>query len=54
MGKITKTGNKHLRYEKDSNITRFYHKIAKKKRGAKATVAAASKMLRKLQKVNKK
>jgi transposase len=57
-GTITKTGSKHLRwamiecvrshvrYESDSNITRFYNRIASRKGKAKATVAAASKMLR--------
>lgn len=58
MGKITKTGSKHMRgiltecvhnhvrYQKDSNITRFYNRIATRRGKAKATVAAASKMLR--------
>lgn len=56
-GKITKTGSRHLRWVltecvhshvryENSNITRFYTKIAKKKGNAKATVAAAAKMLR--------
>lgn len=57
-GKITKTGSNHLRWslieclhthvrcEKDSNITRFYNRIAVKKGKAKAGVGAASKMLR--------
>lgn len=56
-GSITKTGSKHLRWiltecvhshirYEDSNITRFYRKMAKKKASAKATVAAAAKMLR--------
>jgi transposase len=58
MGKITKTGSKHLRwaltecihnhvrYQEDSNITRFYNRIATRRGKAKATIAAASKMLR--------
>lgn len=57
-GKITKTGSRylrwtltecvhsHARYEKESNITRFYNRIAVRRGKAKATVAAASKMLR--------
>lgn len=57
-GRITKRGSAHLRWvmvecirshirhEPDSNITKFYNKVAKKKGKAKATVAAASKMLR--------
>ena len=56
-GKITKTGSRHIRWvltecihshvrHQDSNITQFYNRIAKKKGNAKATVAAASKMLR--------
>lgn len=58
MGKITKTGSKYLRWaliecvhthvrcEKDSNITKFYNRIAARKGNSKAGVAAASKMLR--------
>jgi transposase len=58
MGKITKTGSKylrwvltecvhnHVRYQKDSNITGFYNRIATRRGKAKATVAAASKMFR--------
>jgi transposase len=57
-GRITKTGSKHLRWivqecvyvhirtAKDSNITRFYTKLAKKKSKSKAAVAAASKLLK--------
>lgn len=57
-GKITKTGSKHLRwvltecvhshirFEKNSNMARFYSKISARKGGARATVATASKMLR--------
>ena len=57
-GRITKMGSGHLRwiltecihthvrYEKDSNITRFYNRLLKKKGKAKATVGAASKLLR--------
>lgn len=56
-GKITKPGSRHMRWVvtecvhshiryQNSNITRFYDRIAKKKGKAKATVAAASKMLR--------
>lgn len=57
-GRITKTGSKylrwvlaecvhsHIRYQRNSNITRFYHRIAKRKGNAKATVAAASKLLK--------
>jgi hypothetical protein len=43
---LTECVHTHIRYEKDSNITRFYNKLAKKKGTAKATVAAASKLLR--------
>jgi transposase len=57
-GKITKMGSKylrwaltecvhtHIRYQSNSNITKFYNRISKKKGTAKATVAAASKLLR--------
>lgn len=57
-GRITRTGSRylrwvlaecvhsHIRYQKDSNITRFYHRIAKRRGNAKATVAATSKLLR--------
>ena len=57
-GSITKTGSKYLRWimleclhahirnEKDSNITQFYHRISKKKGNSKAAVAAASKLLK--------
>ena len=57
-GNITKTGSKHLRWimlecvhahirsDKNSNITRFYQRLAKKKGNSKAAVAAASKLLR--------
>ncbi len=57
-GKINKTGSKYLRWimvecvgshirtQPDSNITKFYYRLAKKKGSAKATVAASSKMLK--------
>src|SRR5919198_3462766 len=55
---ITKTGSKHLRWimlecvhahisnDKNSNITQFYQRLAKKKGNSKAAVAAASKLLK--------
>jgi len=57
-GSITKTGSKYLRWimleclhahirnDKNSNITQFYHRISKKKGNSKAAVAAASKLLK--------
>ena len=57
-GKITKIGSKYLRWilvecvrfhiktQPDSNITKFYYILVKKKGSAKATVAASSKLLR--------
>lgn len=57
-GSITKTGSKHLRWimlecvhahirtGKDSNITKFYQRLARKKGNSKAAVAAASKLLK--------
>jgi transposase len=57
-GKITKTGSKYLRWimlecfhahirtDKNSNITQFYERLAKKKGSPKAPVAAASKLLK--------
>jgi transposase len=57
-GSITKTGSKYLRWimlecvhahirnEKDSNISQFYHRISKKKGNSKAAVAAAAKLLK--------
>lgn len=57
-GKITKTGSKYLRWimvecvrshirtQPESNITKFYYRLAKKKGNAKATVAASSKLLK--------
>ena len=58
-GKITKTGNKYLRWimlecvhahvrtdKNNSNITRFYERLSKRKGAPKAAVAAASKLLR--------
>ena len=57
-GNITKTGSKYLRWimvecarshirtQPDSNITKFYYRLAKKKGNAKATVAASSKLLK--------
>ena len=36
----------HARYAPDSDITAFYRKIAKRRGTVKATIAAASKMLR--------
>jgi transposase len=55
---ITKTGSKYLRWimleclhahahnQKNSNVTRFYHRLSKKKGSSKAAVAAASKLLK--------
>ena len=57
-GSITKTGSKYLRWimlecvhahirnEKNSNVTQFYHRISKKKGNSKAAVAAASKLVK--------
>ncbi len=57
-GRITKTGSSHLRWmltesarvhirtQKDSALTKFYREVAKRRGGSKATVAAASKLLR--------
>src|SRR5918996_2252115 len=58
-GKITKTGSKnlrwimlecvraHIRLNKDSNITKFYIRLAKRRgNNSKAVVAAASKLLK--------
>jgi transposase len=57
-GSITKTGSRHLRWiltectqshirtEPDSNVTRFYNRLVKKKGKAKATVAASAKLLK--------
>jgi len=57
-GSITKAGSKYLRWimleclhahirnEKYSNLTQFYHRISKKKGNSKAAVAAASKSLK--------
>ena len=57
-GNITKTGSKYLRWimvecarshirtQPDSNITKFYYRLAKKKGSTKATVAASSKLLK--------
>jgi len=57
-GHITKTGSRHLRWiltecarthirlNPDSNVTRFYLKLAKRKGDAKATVAASTKLLK--------
>lgn len=36
----------HIRTAKDSNITQFYDRLAKKKGKSKAAVAAASKLLK--------
>jgi hypothetical protein len=37
----------HIRTQPESNITKFYYRLAKKKKGnAKATVAASSKLLK--------
>jgi len=36
----------HIRNEKDSNISQFYYRIAKKKGNSKAAVAAASKLMK--------
>jgi Transposase IS116/IS110/IS902 family len=57
-GSVTKTGSKYLRWimleclhahirnDKNSNVTQFYHRISKKKGNSKAAVAAASKLLK--------
>jgi transposase len=36
----------HIRAEKNSNISQFYHRISKKKGNSKAAVAAAAKLLK--------
>lgn len=36
----------HIRTQPESNITKFYYRLAKKKGNAKATVAASSKLLK--------
>lgn len=36
----------HIRNEKNSNVTQFYHRISKKKGNSKAAVAAASKLVK--------
>jgi len=57
-GAITRTGSKYLRWiltecakayirtEKDSDLSKFYHRLAKKRGASKASVASASKLLR--------
>ncbi len=57
-GSITRTGSRYLRWiltecakahirsQRDSQLTRFYTEVARRRGGAKATVAAASKLLR--------
>ena len=57
-GNITKPGSKylrwimiecarsHVRYSNDSNITKFYERLVKKKGSSKAAVATASKLLK--------
>jgi transposase len=57
-GPMTKAGSRYLRWiltecihvhfrtEKESSLTRFYAKLSKKKGASKATIAAASKLLR--------
>ena len=57
-GSITKTGSKYLRWimleclhahirnEKNSNVTQFYHRISNKKGNSKAAVAAPSKLVK--------
>jgi transposase len=57
-GSITKTGSEYLRWimleclhahirnEKNSNVTQFYHRLSKKKGNSKAAVAAASKLVK--------
>lgn len=57
-GAITRTGSKYLRWiltecakahirtEKESALTKFYHHLAKKRGASKASVASASKLLR--------
>jgi len=57
-GSITKSGSKYLRWimleclhahirnEKNSNVTQFYHRLSKKKGNSKAAVAAASKLVK--------
>ena len=46
QGTITEYVHSHVRYAKDSYITDCYNRIAKKRDKGKATMAAASKMLR--------
>jgi transposase len=57
-GSITKTGSKYLRWimleclhahirnDKNSNVTQFYHRLARSKGNSKAAVAAASKLIK--------
>jgi len=58
VSSITKAGSKYLRWimpecvhahirtEKNSNISQFYHRISKKKNNSKAAIAAATKLLK--------
>ena len=47
MGNCRINSHTHVRYANDdSDITKFYRRLAKKRGTSKATVAAASKLLR--------
>ena len=43
---LVETIHTYVRYAPDSDITKFYKRLAKKRGTSKAVVAAASKMLR--------
>ncbi len=43
---LTECAKAHIRTRRDSQLTRFYTRLAKRRGGSKATVAAASKLLR--------
>ena len=43
---MTECVHTHVRYAKDSDVAKFYKRLAKKRGNSKAAVAAASKMLR--------
>ncbi len=43
---LTECAKAHIRSQRDSQLTRFYTEVARRRGGSKATVAAASKLLR--------
>lgn len=43
---LTECTKAHIRTQKDSDLTKFYRELAKRRGGSKATVASASKLLR--------